>query len=859
MWHSIVFSLPFILAVAPIGADENVSLLAAAQPPAIEAVVNGASFQPGFTQGSWLTIKGSNLATSTRTWTDADIVGGKLPTHLDGTSVTVNGKAAYVYYVSPNQVNILAPADTAERLVPVQVTCNGISGNVVNARETALAPALFMFGPQSQKYVAAVRADGAYIGPIDLFGPTLNTVPAQHGDRVLLFGTGFGATNPPTPIGTVFGTASPTAIGVTATVGDIAATVEFAGLIGPGLYQFNLLIPNGAPLGDNLVQIRIGSSVTQGSAFIIVGAPQSSGSSSPAPSSDLGSNVQMEFVTVPAGEFDMGCSNGDTKCSADMKPLHHVRISQAFDIGKHEVTQEQWTTVMGKLQAGVKTPVARVSYNAIEEFVAKLNARKDGYIYGLPTEAQWEYAARAGRNSFLTDSLDGIAWTAGNSGGKANPVGLKQPNDWDLYDMIGNVWEWVSDEYDPQYYKYSPTVDPWGADPWNFFDKNDYVLRGGGFTTSSTIGAPVLAAARGPLYTGYSDDALGFRCVRIKEPKRYEIAVKKVGSGEVIGSPSQIRLSPYPMDSRVTGTPTGINCGVNCTQVSGSYADGATVILTAGPVSQFISWSGDCIGSSPICRLTVDRALNVTATFGGENVVRSTLFTDLGNGVRMEFVPVPAGKFVMGCSVRDTLCSDREKAPHTVTITKPFELGIYEVTQEQFASVLTPGSDVHIMFRPTDPKLARDGIGYHPEAYNFLAKLNARKDGYVYRLPTEAEWEYVARAGSSEPYYGDLDEIAWHGRNSGQLQHVGLKRPNAWGVYDMIGNAFEMVADTTDANMSGYSSAPAVDPIEYGSNRVLRGGSAWNFDPRVLRVTYRGFSYNGGWQTIGFRVVRQRQ
>src|SRR4030095_5925251 len=108
---------------------------------------------------------------------------------------------------------------------------------------------------------------------------------------------------------------------------------------------------------------------------------------------------KIEFVKVEPGEFTMGCSDGDTGCNADEKPAHRVRITKAFEIGKFEITQAQWEAVMGSnpsVMRGDNRPVESVSKRDAQEFLDKLNARNDGYRYRLPTEAEWEYAARAG-------------------------------------------------------------------------------------------------------------------------------------------------------------------------------------------------------------------------------------------------------------------------------------------------------------------------------------------------------------------------------------------------------------------------------------------------------------------------------
>ena len=230
-------------------------------------VVNGASFLPGFAPGTWITILGANLSTTTRSWTGSDFLGSNLPTQLDGVSVNVNGKSAYIYYVSPAQLNVLTPADTTQGSVPVQVTTSLGKSNVANAIAATLSPALFTFSPQGGRYVAAVRADGTYIAPPNLI-TGLPAVPAKPGDIILLYGTGFGPTTPASPIGQVINSA-PLATPVTVTIGGITVVPQYAGIVGPGLYQFNVLVPN-VPNGDNSVSIGIGGSFSQPNVFLTV-------------------------------------------------------------------------------------------------------------------------------------------------------------------------------------------------------------------------------------------------------------------------------------------------------------------------------------------------------------------------------------------------------------------------------------------------------------------------------------------------------------------------------------------------------------------------------------------------------------
>ena len=198
---------------------------------------------------------------------------------------------------------------------------------------------------------------------------------------------------------------------------------------------------------------------------------------------DLGRGVKMELMLIRPGSFMMGDEKGDN----EEKPVHKVTISKPFYIGKFEVTQEQWEAVIGSNPSrfkGAKNPVDRVSWEACQAFIKKLNEKfgGSGVAFGLPTEAQWEYACRAGsaaRYGFGDRKADLVkyGWFEENAGGKTHPVGEKKPNAWGLHDMHGNVWEWCADWYDGNYYKESPVIDPTGPTA-----VTSRVLRGGSWS-----------------------------------------------------------------------------------------------------------------------------------------------------------------------------------------------------------------------------------------------------------------------------------------------------------------------------------------------------------------------------------------
>ena len=207
--------------------------------------------------------------------------------------------------------------------------------------------------------------------------------------------------------------------------------------------------------------------------------------------------IGMEFVKIPAGEFMMGCSMGDTTCKAEEKPQHQVRITKAFEMGRYEVTQGQWKAVMTTIEypsgfVGDNLPAENVIRSEAIEFANRLNMRNDGFKYRLPTEAEWEYAARAGTSGATYGPLAEIAWYGKNSNDEPHPVGGKKPNAWGLYDMLGNVREWTADTFAAPYYASSPVDDPPGP-------QSNYGERGQpGFAGGAGVALPVIRGGGWP-------------------------------------------------------------------------------------------------------------------------------------------------------------------------------------------------------------------------------------------------------------------------------------------------------------------------------------------------------------------------
>lgn len=223
----------------------------------------------------------------------------------------------------------------------------------------------------------------------------------------------------------------------------------------------------------------------------------------------LGAGVSMEFVLIPAGVFQMGSPEevGDE----DETPRHQVTLTRPFYLGKYEVTQEQWVQLMGSNPShfkGAKQPVDTVSWKDCQRFLEKLQ-EKTGRVFTLPTEAQWEYACRAGTGTrwhFGDESaLAGeYAWFEKNSGGVTHPVGGKKPNPWGIHDLHGNLGEWCADWYTSPYPKTGVT-DPRGSPTGE-----SRIVRGGAWGDDPANLRSAYRNANGP---DGAHNGIGFRCV----------------------------------------------------------------------------------------------------------------------------------------------------------------------------------------------------------------------------------------------------------------------------------------------------------------------------------------------------------
>lgn len=242
--------------------------------PVITLVANAEGERPAIAPNTWIEVKGLSLAPAgdSRIWLATDFVNDQMPTTLDGVSVMVNGKSAYVYYVSPTQINVLTPPDALQGSAVVQVINSGLSSAGFSVPAQPISPSFFVFG--GGPYVAATHVNGRYLGPANLYPGT--TTPAKPGEIVVLYANGFGPTSTPVISGSITqsGSLSPLP---EVTIGGIPAMVQIAQLVEPGEFQFNVVIPPNAPGGDNVLTATYNGVPTAPQALITIeGAPSAS-------------------------------------------------------------------------------------------------------------------------------------------------------------------------------------------------------------------------------------------------------------------------------------------------------------------------------------------------------------------------------------------------------------------------------------------------------------------------------------------------------------------------------------------------------------------------------------------------------
>lgn len=579
---------------------------------------------------------------------------------------------------------------------------------------------------------------------------------------------------------------------------------------------------------------------------------------------DLGQGVWLGMVAVPSGTFYMGAPGYETGSQARERPQHFVTVDR-FLLGQYPVTQAQWRVVaaLPKINCdldpdpstfkGDKRPVEQVSWLEAVEFCARLSAAT-GREYRLPSEAEWEYACRAGTTSpfacgeTITTDLanycgdltrpsgvytitDSDSYGQGPKGvfrAQTTDVGTFPPNAFGLYDQHGNVFEWCADTWHDNYQ---------GAPRY-------------GRAWVETSQHPMLRLARGGAWN------VGTWYCRS--------AARHYGALDHRQNSFGFRVACHLVDSEPP--PQGLLC-------------------LSPPTVQF-----------NVMTVTTEGQARVQKTGQAEYFTE-----DLGERVGLEVLLVPGGSFVMGSPVREVGRSESEGPQHRVTV-KPFFMSKYPVAQVQWRAVAAlPQRNCYLEPDPAyfkGDKQPVEQVSWY-EAVEFCDRLAAHT-GRKYRLPSEAEWEYACRAGTTTPFsFGETLTTAlanyrgtdWQfalersrleeqpaaktcsgsygagakGIFRAQTTEVDRFPPNAFGLYDLHGNVSEWCLDHWHDHYGGffhYCSEPPLDGSVWledeDSNmhrRVLRGGG-WGLPPMFCRAATRHPKLPGASSfMIGFRVA----
>jgi formylglycine-generating enzyme required for sulfatase activity len=526
---------------------------------------------------------------------------------------------------------------------------------------------------------------------------------------------------------------------------------------------------------------------------------------------DLGNGVILEMAAIPGGTFIMGSPKEEENSMDSERPQHEVTI-EPFFMGKYQVTQEQWRFVAQLPQVnrdleqdpsrfkGDNRPVEQVSWEDAVEFCDRLS-QYTGRTYRLPSEAEWEYACRAGTttpfhfgetittdlanydgNSTYGDGVKGVdrgETTAVGSFGVANNFGL--------YDMHGNVYEWCQDHWHNNYEGAPTDGSAWLS---NKKDSNRRLLRGGSWYYHPDY---CRSAYRNAFNLDYYYLNIGFRVV----------------------------------------------CSAMCSK-----------------------WN----------RLSSEEQQK----FMNLEEIKDLALEDLANDTQLEMVAIPGGTFIMGSPENEEGYHSSQSPQHQVTV-PPFFMGKYPVTQQQWRVVAAlPKVNIDLESDPSCFKgdnLPVECVSWN-DAQEFCARLS-RMANKTYRLPTEAEWEYACRGGTTTPFYcGETistDLANYNGNYTyGQGQkgeyrkkttEVGKFPANPFGLYDMHGNVWEWCADPwhdnyTDAPADGSAWFSSDDKLSDKTGRVVLRGGSWYSYAGGCRSAYRNGDSRGIRDSYcGFRVV----
>lgn len=532
----------------------------------------------------------------------------------------------------------------------------------------------------------------------------------------------------------------------------------------------------------------------------------------------INNETNLNLVKCTAGSFNMGSPDNELGRIANSEySINNALINQDFYIGKYEITQAQYNAVMGQNPSknqGDNKPVERITYYDCIDFCKKLNElteknRPSGYEFTLPTEIQWEYAARAGTTTSLNNGknlsqakgvcneLDDIAWYKANSETKTHAVGLKKSNLWGIYDMHGNVAEWCLDAFNNN----APSL--------TINNESKCAIRGGAYFYEPE---KLRSASRGANPPNTISSGIGFRVALVNNTDENQITTAIVSNQETKDTPKETSVTSQVTDTSDDNHPT----------------------INQNPIEQ----------TKPTITEVPDKPVKA-----GEKISVSI------NGVKFPLIGCPSGNYVIG-SPENEIGRNKNENQHKITIDKGFYIGKYEITQGQYKAIMGNNPSV-----TTGDKLPVHNINYL-DAEKFCQKLNEltkdkRPANYDFAIPTEEQWEYACRAGystslnngknlkKSDSSDNELNKIAWYEANAcGVVQTVGKKIANPWGIHDMLGNICEWCSN--DINPSNND--------EF-KTRIVRGGGFKSKSKDCRNASRNETKENNTSEFFGFRII----
>jgi len=551
------------------------------------------------------------------------------------------------------------------------------------------------------------------------------------------------------------------------------------------------------------------------------------------------------MVLVPSGRFEMGCAPADAGCFPDERPVRTVTLTRHLWVDVTEVTVARYRTWARAAGAALPTqppwsgsdhPVVNVSWDDATAYCSWAGGR-------LPTEAEWEFAARGGRSGSVYPWGDEASHDLANYEGaegrdrwnRSSPAAVFPANGLGLHDVAGNAWEWCADWYAEDTFAGGPATDPRGPATGVL-----RVLRGGAWNSGP---GSLRLSNRGRFQPDGRSDYIGFRCVR--------------EAGDELAAPTPEPPAPQgsePVAAAVTPEPAGAAApaGGPAAVAAGPAAPGTgPAVPEATPVEPAPAPVASAPAAAP-------RPAPPAPPFSARQAPcgEPARFEPAGD----EMVCIPPMSVAIGCVRGDGDCDGDEQPRHAVSFGRGFWIGATEVTVGAYAGYAAATG------RPM-PRQPEWSAADHPVvnvSWDDAAGYCAWAGG---RLPSEAEWEAAARGGVEGGRYpsgGRLDPAALNadgvaaGDTFEKTAPVRSFPANGFGLFDMAGNVWEWCADWYEPR--AYASGDVVDPRgpEAGSLRVVRGGS-WTSNAWRLRLSYRfRLSPSETSVTLGFRCARDR-